>query len=372
MRHYFFLCFILFTLVSGSDVIDLDPNTFKTQVLESDLPFMVEFFAPWCGHCKSLAPEWEKAATNLKGIAPLGKVDCTTHQTLCQQYKVEGYPTIKVFSEKGKKISDYQQARQAGAIVRFVTDEIPNHVTRIKDINSLSNFLNEYSEIPHIILFSSKADISPIMKSLSVSFKGRVVFGQVKQDVKDVVEKYNVESFPKILVVKGLENPIHYDGAINPEELRDFVTQHAGEKTVAKDHPVPPPPRTRPSKSTTDVSFVEVNLDNIDVVCQALCVLGFVDVETIDDKRAVKDDHQHILNQVLSSFKSDGKFKFGWVDKVTESSLIQKFSLSPDEPALLVFNGKRQKYVKSQDFEFKTIFKTIEHVLTGDAPYTSL
>ena len=41
---------------------------------------MVEFYAPWCGHCKSLAPEWEKAAKALKGIVNVGAVDMTQHQ----------------------------------------------------------------------------------------------------------------------------------------------------------------------------------------------------------------------------------------------------------------------------------------------------
>jgi len=289
---------------------------------------------------------------------------------LCQQYQVQGYPTLKVFSEKGK-VTDYQQERQAGAIVRFATGNIPNHVVRIKDLTSLAKFLNENSAIPHLLLFTSKDETAPLIKSLSVSYRGRVAFGQVKQDIKDVVEKYSVESFPKIFVIKGLEDPVVYDGAISPDELHSFVAQHAGETVAPQEEPTPPP-RTRPSKPSTDVSYVEINLDNLEEVCPALCVIGFVDVETIDDKRTVKPDHQHVLEQVLSSFKSDNKFKFGWVDKVTESSLTQKFSLSPDEPAVLVFNGKRQKYVKSQDFEFKTIFKTIEHVLTGDATYTSL
>jgi len=126
--------FFLSALSAGSDVVDLNPNTFKSKVLESELPFLVEFFAPWCGHCQKLVPEWEKAATNLKDIVPVGKVDCTVHQSLCGQYGVSGYPTIKVFSQKGKKVEDYQQARQAGAIVKYATDSIPNNVVRIKDV----------------------------------------------------------------------------------------------------------------------------------------------------------------------------------------------------------------------------------------------
>lgn len=73
------------------------------EVLSSPLPYLVEFFAPWCGHCKRLAPEWEKAATKLKGTAqtfirflsmpgvvPVGKVDCTVHQGLCGRHGVQG------------------------------------------------------------------------------------------------------------------------------------------------------------------------------------------------------------------------------------------------------------------------------------------
>jgi len=306
----------------------------------------------------------------LKGIVPLGKVDCTVHASLCQQYQVQGYPTIKIFSEKGKKVTDYQQERQAGAIVRAATDDLPSHVVRIKDTTSLGNFLNQNDEIPHFLLFSSKGDISPLMKSLSVSFKGRVLFGQVKQDVKDVVQKYNVESFPKIMVIKGAEDPVAYEGAINPDELREFVAGYAGE-TVTQE-PVPPPPvRARPSKLVTEVTYIEVNEDNIETVCQGLCILGFVEGETIDDKWAIRAEQQQLLDEILSRFKPDGKFKFGYVD-LGKSKLNQKFSLSSDEPSLVVFNGKRQKFIKIETFEFKTAFKTIEHVLTGDAHYTPL
>lgn len=51
---------------SSDDVVELTASNFRSKVLDSDELWVVEFYAPWCGHCKSLAPEWKKAATQLK------------------------------------------------------------------------------------------------------------------------------------------------------------------------------------------------------------------------------------------------------------------------------------------------------------------
>ena len=70
-----------------------------------------------CGHCKALAPEWEKAAKDLKGGVKLGAVDATVHTNLAQQYGVKGYPTIKLFpaGKKGKP-KDYNGPREGSSL----------------------------------------------------------------------------------------------------------------------------------------------------------------------------------------------------------------------------------------------------------------
>ena len=84
----------------NSGVVDLTPGNFDGKVKSSDGVWIVEFYAPWCGHCRNLAPEYQKAAKALKGVANVGAVDCDqeSNKPLCGQYGVQGFPTIKVSS----------------------------------------------------------------------------------------------------------------------------------------------------------------------------------------------------------------------------------------------------------------------------------
>ena len=77
----------------------------------------MKFYAPWCGHCKKLAPILEKAATRLEGKLAIGTIDCTVENRLCNSYGVPACPTLK-FVRDGE-VHDYTLGRTEDDIVKF-------------------------------------------------------------------------------------------------------------------------------------------------------------------------------------------------------------------------------------------------------------
>ncbi len=109
---------------SGSPVVHLTGDTFE-GFLKKKKHALVAFYAPWCGHCKALKPEFDAAATDMvenKKVSFVG-VDCTEEGTkeVCSKFGVEGFPTIKYFTY-GKAEIDYAQGRKKDDFVKFMND----------------------------------------------------------------------------------------------------------------------------------------------------------------------------------------------------------------------------------------------------------
>ncbi len=111
----------------GKDVIELTDDNFDSTVFNDENMWLVAFYAPWCGHCKKLLPEWNAAATQLRGTVKIAKLDATVHQKLAERYQIQGYPTIKIFAPgKGedKKVEEYEGPRETSGIVQYALDKL--------------------------------------------------------------------------------------------------------------------------------------------------------------------------------------------------------------------------------------------------------
>ncbi|XP_071696429.1 protein disulfide-isomerase-like [Rutidosis leptorrhynchoides] len=116
------------TETEKESVLTLDHSNFSETVTKHKF-IVVEFYAPWCGHCKSLAPEYEKAASVLSSHDPpvtLAKVDANAEENkgLAQQYEIQGFPTIKIFKDGGEIVQDYKGPREADGIVEFLKKQV--------------------------------------------------------------------------------------------------------------------------------------------------------------------------------------------------------------------------------------------------------
>ncbi|XP_057692644.1 protein disulfide-isomerase A3 [Corythoichthys intestinalis] len=126
-------------LSRASDVLEYTDADFDSSIEDQEL-ILVEFYAPWCGHCKRLAPEYEAAATRLKGIVPLAKVDCTANSQVCSKYGVSGYPTLKIF-RAGEVSGPYDGPRSADGIVSFLKKQAGPASVEIADEEAFQKFV---------------------------------------------------------------------------------------------------------------------------------------------------------------------------------------------------------------------------------------
>jgi len=154
------LCFViaLFATVNTVDIPDeegvlvLTEQNFEEAIAQHD-NILVEFYAPWCGHCKKLAPEYARAAQVLAKETPalyLAKIDTTIHKAIGTKFGIEGFPTLKLFT-KGTP-QDYNGGRTEPEIISWMK----------KKTGPASKLLNTVEELE---AFSTSAEVAVVMFS---------------------------------------------------------------------------------------------------------------------------------------------------------------------------------------------------------------
>lgn len=234
----------------SSPVLQVDGKSYDRLIAQSNYTSIVEFYAPWCGHCKNLQPAYEKAAKNLQGLAKVAAVDCDdeSNKPFCGSMGIQGFPTLKIV-RPGKKagrpvVEDYQGPRTASGIVDAVVSKINNHVTKLTD-KEIDGFLEKDEENPKAILFTEKGTTSALLRSIAIDFLDVISVGQVRNKEKAAVDKFGISSFPSfVLIPGGGKEPITYDGELNKKDMVEFLKQ------VGSPNPDPAPAKAKSGKKS--------------------------------------------------------------------------------------------------------------------------
>ncbi|KAI1477656.1 protein disulfide isomerase [Daldinia eschscholtzii] len=338
---------------AASDVTQLNKDTFDDFVKGNDL-VLAEFFAPWCGHCKALAPEYEEAATTLKEKSiKLAKVDCTEESELCQTYGVEGYPTLKIFRGLDN-ITPYTGQRKAAAITSYmIKQSLPavslltsetledfktaDKVVLVAFIDASDKASNEtYTKVAEkyrdSYLFGATNDAA-LAEAEGVKAPAVVLYKQFDEGKATFTEKFDeeaIEKFAKIASTPliGEVGPDTYSGYMSAGiPLAYIFSETAEERKELGDalKPIAEKYRGKINFATIDAQAFGAHANNLNLKADKFP--AFAIQETVKNQKYPFDQEKEITYETISSFVDD--FSAGKIEPSLKSEPIPEKQEGP-------------------------------------------
>ncbi|KAL5558466.1 hypothetical protein UlMin_034677 [Ulmus minor] len=205
-------------------VFELDESNFESAISTFDY-ILVDFYAPWCGHCKRLAPQLDIAArllASLKEPIVIAKVDADKYKRLGSKYEIDGYPTLKVFMH-GVPVN-YNGPRKADLLVRYLKKFVSPDVSILDSDSAISNFVE--SAGTHFPIYIGFGLNESVILNSARKYKKKAWFSVAKDFSEDIMVRYDFDKVPALVALQpSYEEQSIFYGPFEEEFLVDFIKQ---------------------------------------------------------------------------------------------------------------------------------------------------
>ncbi|KAL7252929.1 hypothetical protein ACSBR1_007478 [Camellia fascicularis] len=315
-------------VVDEKDVVVLKDSNFS-DFIANNRYVMVEFYAPWCGHCQALTPEYAAAATELKGEVVLAKVDATEESELGQKYEIQGFPTVYFFIDGVHK--DYSGQRTKDAIVSWVKKKTGPGIYNLSTVEEAERILTAE---PKVVLGFLDSLVGPQSEELSAASRLEEDVSFYQTSSPEVAKLFHIDPQAKrpalVLLKKETEKISHFDGQF----IKSAITQFVYENKL--------PLVTTLTRESAPLIF-ENPIKN-----QLLLFATSNDSETF----------QPMFQEAAKAFK--GKLIFVYVEMDNEDfgrPVSEYFGVSGDAPRVIAYTGNddARKFVLDSDLTLSSI-----------------
>uniref|UniRef100_A0A158R4Y1 DnaJ homolog subfamily C member 10 n=1 Tax=Syphacia muris TaxID=451379 RepID=A0A158R4Y1_9BILA len=214
-------------------VKELTPQDFEEKINSraEGVTWLVDYFAPWCGPCQQLAPEFRKLAREVTKVSKnvfFGTVDCDAHRNFCSSSGVHAYPTLRLFSSNSRQQPfDYPNHwwRDYGSINRWLSEYLPSKVKKVGNdfytvvLSDRQPWLVDFYApwCGHCIQFA------PVLEIVAEMLEGRAMVAKVNCDQwPGVCQSAGIRSYPTVRLYLGSK-----DGSPQPVQGYSVQSQHA-------------------------------------------------------------------------------------------------------------------------------------------------
>jgi len=366
----------------------ISTTEFSEVLLKSSGIWILEFYAPWCGHCKNFQSDFVLAAENLKGLVSFGAVNCDVEENkpLCGYFKVQSLPSvfalksilepIEVEGQKGytKNPVKYEGPLKPAALAKWAANFLSDPIDAVLDIdsNTISSFLNFDKTKLKALVFTDKEKKSNLLRAIALNFRvdflttAWLPIGLVHNSNTEIVSKYQISNYPSLIIVNEEGEAVDkFTGQFNIKEITEYIQQFAHTPTEedlnppVKEKPkskTPPPP---PKKKEQILHHI-TDQESFDSACypSGLCLIAFLDPEA--------DEHQKFIQTLKEIVTKYSSVQVLWMDGNKHSEFKNAFGVADYMPQAVAYQRKAKRYrIFTAGFETELLGEFLDLVQAG-------